>query len=258
MNVRTLIASALAPLVLLAAAPSPAPDAPAGSAADHLYALAGTWACRTVEGVIVRATGSRVGDQLTVHNEVERAGKRSSFDDVYVFDPALGRWHVQSALGGFGGGAPPWTGATWTVQGENAEGEARRLTHELLPGGDFRRTFSLDNHSPAWFAYSVERCTPGNTPPSRDACIAKSYPPTTLQAAPADPYLPPNTPSGTVNVVVSLDASSRVVGTRVQSSTRPELNLLALAQTRRSTFRTAIIDCKPVAADYIFSVSFGE
>ena len=248
---------ALAPLALFAAAPPPT-EIPGWPAGDHVAALAGTFACRTVEGVIVRATGSRVGDQLTVHNEVERAGKRSSFDDVYVFDPALGRWHVQSALGGFGGGASPWTGESWTVQGENSDGRTVRMTHELLPGGDFRRTFSYDNHSATWFAYSVERCTPGNTPPSPDACIAKSYPPTTLQAAPPDPYLPPNTPSGTVNVVVSLDASSRVVGTRVQSSTQPELNLHAISQTRRSTFRTAIVDCKPIAADYIFSVSFGQ
>jgi len=55
---------------------------------------------------------------------------------------------------------------------------------------------------------------------------------------------------------VSLDESSRIVATRIQSSPNPELNMLALSQTRRSKFRTAIVDCKPVAADYIFGVSF--
>jgi outer membrane biosynthesis protein TonB len=50
--------------------------------------------------------------------------------------------------------------------------------------------------------------------------------------------------SGTVGVVVSLDASSRIVGTRIQSSPSTVLNAPALAAARR------------VAADYLFSVEF--
>ncbi|HEV2739524.1 MAG TPA: hypothetical protein VGU66_13160 [Candidatus Elarobacter sp.] len=251
---RRIIACAVAPFALFAAAPASAP--PGWPAGDHVTALAGPWACRTVEGVIVHATGTLVGDEITVHNVVERAGKQSSFDDHYVFDPALGRWHVQTALGGFGGGAAPWTGESWTIQGENRDGVAVRMTDELLPGGDFRRTFAYDNQGAEWFSYSVERCTPGTTPPAADACIAKRYPPTTLDAGPQISITPPNLPSGTVYVVVSLDTASRIVAARVQSSSAPELNLPALAEARRTKFRTAIIDCKPVAADYIFGVSF--
>ena len=253
---RRLLAFALAPFFLLAAAPSPAPAVPGWPAGDHVYALAGPWACRTVEGVIVRSEGSRVGDALTVRSQVERAGKTSSFDDRYVFDAPLDRWHVQTGLGGFGGAASPWTGDSWVVQGENSDGVAVRMTDELLTGGDFRRTFAYDDHGTRWFPYSVERCTPGDTPPGPDACIAKNYPATTLQAAEPAAFTPRNLPGGTVYVAVSLDTSSRVVGTRVLSSPDPQLNMYALSQARRSIFRTAIVDCKPLAADYIFTVGF--
>ena len=261
MRLRTLrrpLACALAPFALLCATPSPDPAVSGWPAGDHVYALAGTWACRTVEGVIVHATGTRAGDELMVQNEVTRGGKTSPFDDRYVFDPPLARWHVQTGLGGFAGGAPAWTGTSWTVQGENRDGVAVRMTNELLPGGDFRRSFAYDDHSAAWFSYSVERCTPGKTPPPPDACIAKNYPATTLEAGAPDPFATYNLAGGTVYVLVSLDESSRIVATRIQSSPNPELNMLALAQTRRSRFRTAIIDCKPIAADYVFGVRFGN
>jgi hypothetical protein len=245
-------------LMLFAATPSPVPAVPGGPAGDHVYILAGTWTCRTVEGVIVRAGGTRAGDTLTVRNDVERGGKHDSFDDLYVFDPALRRWHVQSALGGFGGEASPWTGDSWVVQGQKRDGVDVRMTDELLPGGDFRRTFAYDDKSPSWHPFNVERCTRGSTPPSPDACIAKRYPATTLETVKTELTAPPNSPSGTVQVAVSLDTSSRVVGARILSSPAPELNLAALAEARRTKFRTEIVDCKPIAADYVFSVSFGE
>ena len=62
--------------------------------------------------------------------------------------------------------------------------------------------------------------------------------------------------SGVVQVVVSLDAQSRVVGTRIQSSPSAVLNAAALAAARGSQFRTEVKNCEPVAADYIFSVDF--
>jgi uncharacterized protein YggE len=77
---------------------------------------------------------------------------------------------------------------------------------------------------------------------------------------PADPYLPPLAAQqkifGTVSVVVSLDQQSRVVGTRIQSSPSPLLNGPALAAARATTFQTEIRGCKPIAADYIYSVDF--
>jgi TonB family protein len=85
-------------------------------------------------------------------------------------------------------------------------------------------------------------------------------PPATLHA------VEPETPEmaaqqgigGAVNVIVSLDADSRVVGARIQSSPSALLNAAAIAAARASTFRTIVRDCKPVAGDFIFTVVFEE
>jgi TonB family protein len=61
---------------------------------------------------------------------------------------------------------------------------------------------------------------------------------------------------GTVQVIVSLDATSHVTATKIQSSPSNVLNAPALSAARQSQFQTEIRDCKPIAADYIFSVDF--
>jgi outer membrane biosynthesis protein TonB len=76
--------------------------------------------------------------------------------------------------------------------------------------------------------------------------------------------LEPDTPAlaqqqgiaGVVQVVVSLDAQSRVVGTRILSSPSALLNQAALGAARGSQFRTEVKNCEPIAADYVFSVDF--
>ena len=250
---RRVLACALALFGILGAAPAPPAASPPS---DQVNALAGTWACRTVEGVLVRQSGTRAGNTIVVRDDVQRNGKLSVYEDRYVFDPALDRWHVETGLGGFSGAASPWTGSSWIVQGRNADDVAVRMTDELLPGGDLRRTFAYQNGT-GWFPYSVERCTRGDTPPGADACIAQNYPATTLEAATVKPWnVPPMAPSGRVLVVVSLDEHSRITGARVIKSPSPELNAAALQATRESRFRTEIRDCKPLAADFIFSVDF--
>ncbi len=103
--------------------------------------------------------------------------------------------------------------------------------------------------------------TPQPTPrptPTPLSCARPNVAATTLRA------LEPDTPtlaqqqgiSGIVQVVVSLDAQSRVAGTRIQSSPSAVLNLAALAAARGSQFRTEVKNCEPVAADYVFSVDF--
>jgi TonB family protein len=101
--------------------------------------------------------------------------------------------------------------------------------------------------------------TPKPTPTPL-ACARPNVAATTLH--PVEPDTPPMAQSqgisGTVQVVVSLNADSRVVGTRVQSSPSTLLNSAALSAARQSTFQTEIRDCKPIAADYIFSVEFNS
>ncbi|HYW53750.1 MAG TPA: energy transducer TonB [Dongiaceae bacterium] len=101
--------------------------------------------------------------------------------------------------------------------------------------------------------------TPAPRPtPTPLSCARPNVPATTLRA------LEPDTPplaaqqgiSGTVQVVVSLDAQSRIAGTRIQTSPSAVLNAAALAAARGSQFRTEVRNCEPVAADYIFSVDF--
>lgn len=103
--------------------------------------------------------------------------------------------------------------------------------------------------------------TPAATPrptPTPLSCARPNVAATTLRpAAPDTPALAQQQGiAGTVQVVVSLDAQSRVVGTRIQSSPSAVLNQAALAAARGSQFRTEIRNCDPVAADYIFSVDF--
>ena len=96
--------------------------------------------------------------------------------------------------------------------------------------------------------------------PTPLSCARREVPAATLHAA------EPDTPavaaqqgiSGTVEVIVSLDAQSRVVATRIQSSPSTVLNPAAITAARGSRFRTEIKDCAPVAADYIFSVDFSS
>jgi periplasmic protein TonB len=103
--------------------------------------------------------------------------------------------------------------------------------------------------------------TPTATPrptPTPASCARPNVPATTLRAADVDtpPLAQAQGISGTVSVVVSLDAQSRVVATRVQSSPSALLNAAALATARNSQFRTEVRNCEPVAADYLFSVEF--
>ncbi len=101
--------------------------------------------------------------------------------------------------------------------------------------------------------------TPRPTP-TPQACSRPNVAATTLH--PVEPDTPPMAQqqgiSGVVQVVVSLSADSRVTGTRVQTSPSAILNQAALTAARQSTFQTEIRDCKPIAADYIFSVEFNS
>jgi len=103
--------------------------------------------------------------------------------------------------------------------------------------------------------------TPVVTPkptPTPLSCARPTVAATTVRA------LEPDTPalaqqqgiSGVVQVVVSLDAQSHVVGTRIQSSPSVVLNQAALAAARGSQFRTEVKNCEPIAADFVFSVDF--
>jgi TonB family protein len=112
---------------------------------------------------------------------------------------------------------------------------------------------------PATPAPATAPPTPTPRPtPTPQSCARPNVAASTIRAV--EPDTPPMAQQqgiqGTVQVVVSLDANSKVVGTRVQTSPSAILNSAALSAARQSTFQTEIRDCKPIAADYIFSVDF--
>jgi len=100
---------------------------------------------------------------------------------------------------------------------------------------------------------SIVRARPSSLP-----CLQPNIAATSVH--PVEPDTPPMAEQqgiqGTVQVVVSLNADSKVVGTRIQASPSVILNNAALSAARQSTFQTEIRDCKPIAAEYIFSVDF--
>ena len=103
--------------------------------------------------------------------------------------------------------------------------------------------------------------TPAVTPkptPTPLSCARPNIAATTIRATePETPALAQQQGiSGIVQIVVSLDVQSRVVGTRIQSSPSAVLNAAALAAARGSQFRTEVKNCEPIAADYVFSVDF--
>ena len=64
--------------------------------------------------------------------------------------------------------------------------------------------------------------------------------------------------TGRVEVLVSLDADSKVVSTKIRSSPSALLNSSALSAARHSIYQTEIRDCKPVPSEYLFSVQFNR
>ncbi|MGD0051628.1 MAG: TonB family protein [Vulcanimicrobiaceae bacterium] len=90
------------------------------------------------------------------------------------------------------------------------------------------------------------------------ACARPNLAATTIHAAMPDvpPMAAQQGISGVVQVEVSLDANSHIVALKIYSSPSALLNAAALAAARQSSFQTAIVNCTPIAVDYLFSVEF--
>ncbi len=103
-----------------------------------------------------------------------------------------------------------------------------------------------------------ERCT-REPDPSPTTCPRPNAPARTIK--PVEPYYPaeavPRRATGLVQVRIVLDDRSRVLWADIARSADPVFNDSARLAARDSTYQTAIRDCRPVAATYIFGVDYG-
>jgi hypothetical protein len=244
-------------VALLGAAAAPVP--PASPATDRLAELLGSWTCRDGANVPSTLTVSRDHDAIVAAEQKALLPDGPSYVETqrYQFDAAKGTWQVEASRPyvHFSGSAPPWTDVEWNVAGtwtytNAAGGVVSRAPRAIryVRAGDGPLYRGTPDDGPA--RVNGEVCVPGSAPPDVALCPAAGVPATTLHVvAPGMTY----GETGLVQVIISLDADSHVVGTRVASSTNRSLNRNAEDIARRSTFRTKYRNCHPVPADYLFS-----
>jgi TonB family protein len=126
--------------------------------------------------------------------------------------------------------------------------EARGRLYFLLSDVDSRT-------AAARWKYEHSRATPA---PTSLTCAEPNLPAAVIGSAEAEtPVLARQQGiSGEVQVRVSLDAASTVVGVQILSSPSKILNAAALAIARTAKFRTEIVHCRPVSTDVQFRVAF--
>ena len=148
-----------------------------------------------------------------------------------------------------GTGTAPAIGSSIRVTGRSFDATAPFTLTYTNDGTELRRLATIGEK-----VVDDERCARVPTaPPS--ACATPNVPARTVHAA-QPPYVYQRK-DAVVQVRVVLDAHSRLLWSDVQSSTNPALDEFALQAANESTFQTAIVNCRPVVADYIFSVMFG-
>lgn len=234
--------------VLLAASSAP-PPAVAGT--DRVADLAGTWTCREPYGALT--TMVYRADNGGVSADEMPLGRASTAHDRFTPDPA-GGWRVErtTARGRFTGHAPAWTADPWIITDAGGGGEIR---YTRIDDRTIQRSLAVVSGRP----YAGEVCAKGDAPPDAALCALHDTMPSVVNAA--QPDVPAvaqfNHITGTVQVVVSLDADGHVVNTAIRQSPSAVLNGAAIDAARRSTYRPALHDCKPVPSEYLFSVSYG-
>lgn len=246
----TKIVAALLSIALLGASPSPAP---APSSGDRLLALVGSWSCRNAFGgpATMNAEDDNGTILMTTRSQIGSGSNQNR--TRFSFDPASSGWRMRADRGSFNAAGPAWTASTWTLDGRWSLGGSAQPAHvrfEQLDDGSVRITRWLDG---ATAISDAVLCVRGSTAPPESVCVTPNVPPLVLQAA--LPAAVAGHGPGQVSVLVSLDADAHVTDAVVQRSDSVLLNASALDAARRSVYRAARRDCRPVASQYIFIVS---
>ncbi len=99
---------------------------------------------------------------------------------------------------------------------------------------------------------------PPQLSPQRPPCANPNVPATATN--PVAPTLPAEVQqrgiTGSVEVEVDLNADSKITTVSIHKSSDPALNAPALMAARASTFKTQVVNCRPVAASYLYIVEF--
>ena len=249
----------LPPMAVLAAdAPSPSPPL------DRVYALVGTWTCKSSDGAsIVTQTGTRVGDDVDVVRRVRPyRGAPYALRDHFAHDPN-GTWHVDIDAEGpnvIHALAPAWPKANrdWDAIGRDATGTRERL-HFHVQGDTLDRTV-LQEYPPApggWLTGREETCARGDAPPTPiPDCAVPNVKAHMVSAVPPSARDVPRGLTGTVQIMIALDENSQIESAAIISSPSAILSRPALEAARASKFQTEIRWCRPLAAKYVFTVEF--
>lgn len=91
-------------------------------------------------------------------------------------------------------------------------------------------------------------------------CPADS-PPQVIKTTPSpipDAYQKLGRSNDEVILDVKLDQNSRILNIAVEGTTEPLLNAAAIDEARASIFRTAVANCKPIAATYRFVFAYSS
>ncbi|MEA2718434.1 MAG: hypothetical protein QOJ39_298 [Candidatus Eremiobacteraeota bacterium] len=255
---RTIIIAALAGSLAAVAAP-------VGSAAqsDVPATLDGHWTCggpgvpatqRTYFTVPASREGTRLRPRevFAAADRVERDGRPStSFE--HITEQPDHTLTVQSVEGnGTAATAGTDTGPL-RFAGRTADDAASFTLTYTIEGGTLHRSATRGGA-----VIDDERCTREQAAPVPTTCDHPNVPAGVVHAIEPDypPAAAPALPSGIVYVRVVLDDRSRVLWADVSRSDNAVFDETATLAARDSTYRTAVRNCRSVAAIYIFGVSF--
>ena len=231
---------------------------PSPAAVDRVPELVGTWSCRDGHRLPGRLWVRSDRDAYIVDLAIQYPERRLSLHERFRPDNQMHGWRVDTeGQSGFSGIGPAWIGDTWTVDGtvnypNRGNPAERHVRYERPDDRTLRITRWAGDHP----ATDVVLCLRGDVPPDESTCIAPNTLAITLAAA--RPESPAIAAEGTVEILVSLDAASNVVGTKILKSDAAVLNVSALDAARRSLYRTAERDCVPIPSQYVFTVSYSR
>jgi hypothetical protein len=259
-NGAVLAALSAAALTLLGASPADLPNT--AQAPDRVPSLIGTWTCTTANAMLERRVYRLDGTDVTwtATGLLDAAGRYRS--GRIRRDAKTGGWVAETYYHRARdvANAPGWTGAEWDMSG--AEHIDMPFGPEVEPYTE--RFVHIDDDTFAddvAFAHGASTnrvCVRGEAPPPAALCPAKDVAPESVRAGRVDTVRGVAYAPGEARVLVTLDADSHVVSTRIVAAPSPDDGAVAEHAAMTAVYRTAYHDCHPVAGSYEFTVSFGS